>query len=59
MVHGFHSLKVFIFPETDPDYFINYEKHVNALTQKDVQDAAKLFFSTNNVVTGILRPEKK
>ena len=53
------QLESFYFPGNNPDYFINYEKYVNALTQKDVQDAAKLFFSTNNVVTGILRPEKK
>ena len=53
------QLESFYFPGDDPDYFINYDKYVNALTQKDVQDAAKLFFSTNNVVTGILRPEKK
>jgi zinc protease len=53
------QLESFYFPGDNPDYFVNYEKYVNALTQKDVQDAAKLFFSTNNVVTGILRPEKK
>jgi zinc protease len=53
------ELQDFYFPGNDPDYFINYEKYVNALTQKDIQDAAKLFFSTNNIVTAILRPEKK
>ena len=53
------ALESFYFPGNNPDYFVNYEKYVNALTQKDVQDAAKLFFSTDNVVTGILRPEKK
>ncbi len=53
------ELENFWFPGSDPDYFINYERHVDALTQKDVQDAAKLFFSSNNVVTGILMPEKK
>ncbi len=51
------ELQSFYFPGNDPDYFLNYDKHVDALTQKDIQDAAKLFFSTNNVVTGILRPE--
>ncbi|MEP6927165.1 MAG: insulinase family protein [Ginsengibacter sp.] len=53
------ELESFYFPGNNPDYFINYEKYVSALTPKEVQDAAKLFFSTNNVVTGILRPEKK
>ena len=52
------ELEGFNFPGDNPDYFINYEKYVNALTQKDVQDAAKLFFSAN-VITGILMPEKK
>ncbi|HSN08350.1 MAG TPA: insulinase family protein, partial [Hanamia sp.] len=53
------ELQSFNFPGTNPDYFINYEKYVNALTQKDIQDAAKLLLSTNNVLIGILMPEKK
>jgi zinc protease len=52
------QLQSFYFPGDNPDYFINYEKHVDALTQKDIQEAAKLLLSTKNVVTGILRPEK-
>lgn len=52
------QLQSFYFPGDNPDYFINYEKYVNALTPKDIQDAAKLLLSTKNVVTGILRPEK-
>lgn len=51
-------LQSFYFPGDNPDYFINYEKYVNALTPKDIQAAAKLLLSTKNVVTGILRPEK-
>jgi len=42
-----------------PDLFINYEKYVNALTEKDVQEAAKQLLSTPNVLTGVLRPEKQ
>ena len=53
------ELQSFNFPGNNPDYFIHYEKYVNALTAKDVQDAAKLLLSTKNVVTGILMPEKK
>lgn len=53
------ELQSFNFPGDNPDYFINYEKYVNALTPKDIQDAAKLLLSTKNVVTGILRPEKE
>ncbi|MEO5650213.1 MAG: insulinase family protein [Ginsengibacter sp.] len=52
------QLQSFYFPGDNPDYFINYEKYVNALTPKDIQAAAKLLLSTKNVVTGILRPEK-
>jgi zinc protease len=53
------ELQSFYLQGNNPDYFINYEKYVDALTAKDIQDAAKLLLSTNNVVTGILRPEKK
>jgi zinc protease len=52
------NLQSFYFPGNDPDYFINYEKHVNALTAKDVQETAKLLLG-NNVITGILDPEEK
>lgn len=52
------NLQQFYFVGDDPDYFINYEKYVNALTPKDIQEAAKLLLNTKNVVTGILRPEK-
>ena len=52
------ELQGFYFPGDNPDYFINYDKYVNALTPKDIQEAAKLLLTTNNVITGILRPEK-
>lgn len=51
------ELQAFYFPGDNPDYFINYDKYVDALTQKDIQDAAKLLLTTKNVITGILRPE--
>jgi len=51
------QLQSFYFPGDNPDYFINYNKYVDALTQKDIQDAAKLLLTTKNVITGILRPE--
>jgi len=53
------ELQQFYFPGDNPDYFIHYEKYVNALTPKDIQEAAKLLLTTNNIVTGILRPEKE
>ncbi len=53
------QLQDFKFPGSNPKYFVDYEKYVNALTVKSIQDAAKLLFTGNNVVTAILRPEKK
>ncbi|MEO8961450.1 MAG: insulinase family protein [Ginsengibacter sp.] len=53
------KLQSFYFPGDNPDYFIQYDKYVNALTTKDIQDAAKLLLSGKNVVTGILLPEKE
>ncbi len=52
------ELQSFYFPGGNPDFFIHYEKYVNELTPKEIQEAAKLLLSTKNVVTGILRPEK-
>lgn len=52
------ELQDFYFPGDNPEYFINYDKYVKALTPKDIQEAAKLLLTTKNVVTGILRPEK-
>lgn len=52
------ELESFYFPGANPDYFINYDKYVDALTPKEIQDAAKVLLTTNNVITAILRPEK-
>ncbi len=53
------QLQDFKFPGSNPKYFIEYEKYVNALTPKAIQDAAKLLLNGNNVLTAILRPGKK
>jgi zinc protease len=53
------QLQSFKFPGGDPKYFIEYEKYIDALTPKEIQDAAKLLLNGNNVITAILRPEKK
>ena len=53
------ELQSFYFPGNNPDYFLNFEKHVKALTAEDVQEAARLLLSSNNVVTGILYPDQK
>lgn len=39
------------------DRFINYEKYVNALTTKDVQNAAKLILDGKNQFFAVLMPE--
>lgn len=41
----------------DPDRFINYEKYVNKLTPKDVQEAAKLILGGNNEFIAVQMPE--
>lgn len=53
------QLRDFDFLGERPDYFLDYEKYVNGLSVKDVQEAAKQLLSTDDVVTGILRPEKQ
>lgn len=53
------ELQSFNFPGDNPDYFINYEKYVKALTPKEIQDAAKILLTTKNVITGVMMPEKK
>ena len=39
------------------DRFINYEKYVNKLTPKDIQDAAKKYLNNANMVTAVQLPE--
>jgi zinc protease len=41
----------------NPDRFINYEKYVNALTPKDVQQAAKVILEGKNQFFAVLMPE--
>lgn len=53
------QLQEIYFPGSDPKYFIEHEKYINALTVKGIQDAAKILLSGNNVVTAVLRPEKQ
>lgn len=53
-----NRLLQFYFSGKNPDFFLNYEKYVNALTIKEIHEAAKILLTTKNVVTGILLPEK-
>lgn len=41
----------------DPAYFMDYENKLNALTVKDVQDAARIFLGGKNQFTAVLMPE--
>lgn len=52
-----NALQSFKFPGDDPKYFVDYLKYVDALTIKDIQNAAQLLLSGTNVLTGVLRPQ--
>lgn len=41
------------------EYFLNYEKIVNALTPEKIKATANLLFNGKNVITAILLPEEK
>lgn len=41
------------------DYFLNYEKIVNALTAAQIKATANLLFNGKNVITAVLKPEEK
>lgn len=41
----------------NPDRFINYEKYLNQLTPKDIQNAAKIVLAGKNQFTAVLMPE--
>ena len=45
------------FPGSSNQRFLHYDQYVNALTAKQVQDAANLLLNGKNVVTAVLRPE--
>ncbi len=45
------------FPGADNQRFLKYSTYVNALTPKQVQDAANLLLNGKNVVTAVLRPD--
>ena len=53
------KLQAITFPGSDPKYLLQYEKYLNALTVKSIQAAANLLLNGKNVITAILRPEKK
>jgi zinc protease len=44
---------------TDPKEILTHEERVNALTAAEVQDAARRYLDTGNVVQVVLYPEKK
>ena len=45
--------------KTDPQRMLNYDKHLAALTAKDIQNVAKIIFGGANRATAVLYPEKK
>lgn len=43
--------------QTNPESLLDYEKRVDALKVEDLQNAAKKFFTLNNMVKAVLYPE--
>lgn len=52
------QLKEFKLMGGDPKRFIDYEKYVDSLTVKDVQQAARLVLAGKNQFTAVLMPER-
>ncbi|HTQ64830.1 MAG TPA: insulinase family protein [Puia sp.] len=44
--------------QEDPAWILEYAKKVDALTTKDLQEAAVKYFNTENYIKAVLRPEK-
>ena len=47
------------FSDKDPQRILNYEKVVNDITINDIKKTANLLFDGNNIIGGILLPEKQ
>ena len=43
--------------KSDPKYFLQYEKILNQLTTKDIQQVAKILLDGKNQFTAVLMPE--
>jgi zinc protease len=42
----------------DPEWILQYDEKAQAVTAKDIQDAANKYFDMNNYITAVLMPEK-
>ncbi len=51
------ALSTAFIDETNPEMVLDYETRLNALTIKDLQNAAKKFLDMNNYVKAVLYPE--
>lgn len=45
------------FPGNDIRYFTEMDKFLHSIKVKDLQDAAKLLFNENNILTAVLKPQ--
>ena len=53
------KLQGIYFQNDDPQRIFNYEQNVNAITTDDIKNTANKLLTGDNVITGVLYPEKK
>ena len=56
--HWLESLSTAWIERTDPQWVLDYSKSVEALTLKDIQDAANKYLNMQNYIKAVLYPEK-
>jgi len=56
--HWLDNLSTAWIEQTDPQWVLDYSKKVDALTVKDIQDAAKKYLNMQNYIKAVLYPEK-
>ncbi len=57
--HWLSSLSYAWIEKDDPQWILDYEKRVEALTTKDIQETAKKYLNSQNYLKAVLYPEKK
>ncbi len=55
--HWLENLSYAFIENYDPAWIIGYESKINAITTKDLQDAAKKYFNMQNYIKAVLNPE--
>ncbi len=55
--HWLENLSYAFIENYDPAWIIGYDEKINAITTKDLQDAAKKYFNMQNYIKAVLNPE--